>query len=156
MLKLAFPDVVPVIRSAVIDKKIKDLHWLAGFTAAEDCFYVNITKSNTKIGERVQLIFQLTQHRRDQNLIKSLINYLNCGHVVKNITRVHFHVFKFNDIIKIIVPFLKRKYRIKGVKAKDFADLCLVAELIKENKHLTRERLNNIKKIKAGMNRGRE
>ena len=154
-LKLAFPNVVPVIRSVVIDQKIKDPHWLAGFTAAEGCFYVNITKSNNKIGERVQLIFQLTQHRRDEHFIKSLINYLNCGHIVKTRTWVYFHVLKFNDIIKIIIPFFK-KYKIKGVKAKDFADWCLVAEMMNEKKHLTKEGLHLIRKIKARMNTGRK
>ena len=31
-LKLAFPSVVPVVRPLVLDQKIKDPNWLAGFT----------------------------------------------------------------------------------------------------------------------------
>ena len=57
--------------------------------------------------------------------------------------------------MKIIIPFLK-KYKIKGIKYKDFADLCKVAELIKQKKHLTAEGLDQIKQIKAGMNIGIE
>jgi hypothetical protein len=44
------------------------------------------------------------------------------------------------------------------VKAKDFvrSDFCKVAELIRQKKHLTAEGLGQIRKIKAGMNRGRK
>ena len=78
-LKLAFPDVVPVIRPAVSDKKVKDPHWLAGFTSAEGCFHIRIFKSKTNIGEAVLLIFSLAQHSRDEQLIKSFIYYFQCG-----------------------------------------------------------------------------
>ena len=42
------------------------------------------------------------------------------------------------------------------MKALDFADFCLAAELMKDNKHLTLEGLEQIRKIKAGMNTGRK
>ena len=45
-----------------------------------------------------------------------------------------------------------KKYPIPGVKALDFKDFCRAAELMKEKKHLTPEGLEQIKKIKAGMN----
>ena len=47
------------------------------------------------------------------------------------------------------------KYPIMGVKAADFQDWCKVAELMKTKKHLTPEGLDQIRKIKAGMNMGR-
>ena len=46
-LQLAFPDVVAVERPLVIDKKISDPNWVAGFTSAEGCYYINIFKSNS-------------------------------------------------------------------------------------------------------------
>ena len=49
----------------------------------------------------------------------------------------------------------KRGLPIIGVKSKDFADWCEVAELIKNKAHLTAEDLKKIKKkIKVGMNTG--
>ena len=78
-LKSAFPDVVRQRgenRPKVI-KEIPDPQWLAGFTSAEGCVKVNIQKSpKAKLGETVNLIFQLTQHMRDEELMKILINYL--------------------------------------------------------------------------------
>ena len=46
-LKVAFPDVVPVVRPLVDDTKIIDPNWLAGFTSAEGCFYIDIFKDKT-------------------------------------------------------------------------------------------------------------
>ena len=152
----AFPDVVRVVRLILKNKIIQDPLWISGFTSGEGCFYVNITKSNTKIGERVQLIFKLTQHSRDEQLLKLLIEYLDCGYLIKQRTYVDFRVSKFHDIVEKIIPFFKQ-YQIHGVKAKDFEDFCKVVEMMKEKKHLTAPRggagLELIRKIKAGMRR---
>ena len=134
VLKTAFPDVVPVVRPLVENSfpKILDPNWLAGFTSAEGCFFlINIYKSQTKLGEAVKLVFNLTQHIRDEKLMKSFIKYLNCGYVIKNITCLGLIVIKFADITEKIIPFFK-KYPIHGVKAKDLADWSLVAEMIKQ------------------------
>ena len=81
------------------------------------------------------MIFKLTQHFRDENLMKSLIKYFECGYIEKyksgNINWVDFRVTKFDDIANKIIPFFQ-KHLIQGVKAKDFANWCKVAELMKE------------------------
>ena len=133
-----------------------DPNWLAGFTSAEGCFMVNTFKSkSSKMGVAVCLVFAITQHKRDELLIKNLIEYFNCGNffVNKNRDVSYFRVYKFSDITDKIIPFFK-KYPIIGVKALDFADWCKVAELMKEKKHLTTAGLKQIKKIKAEMNKG--
>lgn len=61
---------------------------------------------------------------------------------------------KLLDINEIIIPLFKN-YPIMGVKHKDFLDFCLVAELMKQGKHLTGEGLEKIRSLKAGMNKGR-
>ena len=152
----AFPDVVPVERPLVKSKTIIDPNWLAGFTAAEGCFMISIFKSKTlSTGFQVKLIFQLTQDSRDEQLLMSFINYFNCGQVYSARTWCNFKVTKLEDIIKKIIPFFK-KYQIHGTKVKDFEDWCKAAELIKDNKHLIKEGLEQIRKIKEGMNKGRK
>ena len=101
----------------------------------------------------MQLVFKLTQHSRDEQLIKSLVDYLRCGNIYVNGTVVDFKITKFSDLNKII-PFFQ-KYPITGVKVLDFADFMKVAELMSDNKHLTIEGLDLIRKIKANMNKGR-
>ena len=85
----------------------------------------------------------------------SLIYFLKCGKIKKNRDAFYYRVLKFDDIANKIIPFFTR-YPIQGVKALDFADWCEVAEMIKKKKHLTAEGLYKIRKIKAGMNRGRK
>ena len=153
-LKLAFPEVVAVIRPAVTNKKIPNSEWAAGFTSAEGCFKIIIFQATTKIGETVQLVFQLNQHIRDKQLIKNLIKYFDCGNINYEGNVIIYTVTNIDDITQNIIPFFF-KYKIQGVKAKDFADWCKAAELINEKKHLTKEGLEKIKQIKAGINTGR-
>ena len=47
------------------------------------------------------------------------------------------------------------KYPMLGGKALDFANFCKVAELMKNKSHLTPEGLEEIRKIKAQMNKAR-
>ena len=64
MLKLAFPDVVTVVRPLVKNKKIKYLNWLTGFTSGEGCYLIVIQASVTHtLGCQVRIEFQLTQQR---------------------------------------------------------------------------------------------
>ena len=84
-LKTAFPDIIPVIRPKVDNIAIPHGEWLAGFTSGEGCFFVFVSKSSTHaLGHRVQLVFQITQHSRDIELIGSLITYFGCGRLAKS------------------------------------------------------------------------
>ena len=154
-LKVAFSYVVPINRPIVKTPDNFNPFWLAGFTSAEGCFLIMLSKSKTKIGYRVQLVFQLSQHSRDYELMKMFIIYLGCGYVIKDRDSYKFIVAKFKDIEEKIIPFFTR-YPIQGVKAQDFNDFCLVAEMIKKKKHLLKEGLEQIKTLKAGINRGRK
>lgn len=154
-LKSAFPTIVPVQRP-VVDKITKfDPYWLAAFTSAEGCFLIRIYKSKTKLGMAVKLVFQLTQHNRDEQLMRSLIKYFDCGNIYKDREAFKYQVEKFSDIYNKIIPFFY-KYRIQGVKSLDYLDWCKVAELIKIKAHLTEEGLDQIREIKAGINKGRQ
>ena len=154
-VKKAFPDVFPVTRPLVLNQKIQDPYWLSGFTSAEGCFFIQIYKAKTKQGKAVNLVYQLTQHTREEQLMRSILKYLDCGGISKNRTWLDIKVTKYRDISEKIIPFFK-KHQIIGVKARDFEDWCKAAELMKQKKHLTLEGLEEIRKIKAGMNRGRK
>jgi hypothetical protein len=154
--KVDFPFITSAVRPTVLDTKIKDPYWLAGFIDAEGSFGIKISKSSsTKSGYSAYLQFNLIQHVRDEILLKSLEQYLNCGKVYRHSTNaLTFTVSKFSDIAYIIIPFLK-KHPLLGVKSKDFEDFCKGAELIKNKAHLTESGLEQLRKIKIGMNTGR-
>ena len=69
----------PIEWPLALDRKSK-----RGFSTGEGSFQVDIRKSQTtKSGYQVLLRFSIGQHRRDEQLLISLIGYLNCGRVQK-------------------------------------------------------------------------
>jgi hypothetical protein len=138
-------------------KKIEP-NWIAGFVDGEGCFDVKIYKcKTTKMGFAVQSRFRLTQHSRDYQLMKNLVNYLKCGNLTddsKNLT-VYLTVTKFADINEKIIPFFN-KYPIQGNKRLDYLDFSKVAKLMENKAHLTQEGLEQIRQIEVGMNTRRE
>lgn len=156
-LKATFPKNIPVERPVVVNQVITDPQWLAGFISAEGNFFLNVYKAKTKTGSGVKLVFRITQHIRDELLIRSFIQYFGCGKVYKKtgMDAVDFMVTGLSDITDKVVPFLC-EYPVLGKKSSDFKDFCVIAELMKDKKHLTSEGLKQILSIKAGMNTGRQ
>ena len=97
-LNEAFPNTVPVERPIIEDITLDDPYWFAGFASGEACFTVNIYKSKTKLGEAVQLKFDLAQHSRDSKLLTRLQNWLGFGSVNKHSQNaVMFTATKFSN-----------------------------------------------------------
>jgi len=154
-LKLAFPNVTSVKRSVFVNQGNIDPNWLAGFTSGDGSFIINTYKtSRSKLNMEVKLEFKLTQDLRDTELLKSLVSYFNCGGITLRPTALDFRITAFADLVNKIIPFFD-KYPIEGVKAKDYADFKLAVEIVKRKDHLTEKGLEELIKIKAGMNTGR-
>lgn len=149
-LKSAFPDICATPRPQVVDQKIAHSQWVAGFTTGEGNFQVKFSN-----GCYNGLVFKLNQHDREEQLMKSLIDYWGCGYYYPSEGRGDFKVTKFSHITEIIIPFFKEN-SILGVKYMDFEDWCLVAEKIKKGVHRTPEGMAEILRIKNRMNTGRK
>nr|P15563.1 RecName: Full=Uncharacterized 49.1 kDa protein in ND3 intron [Podospora anserina S mat+]CAA38767.2 Dod ND3 i1 grp IC protein [Podospora anserina] len=156
-LSIAFPGINTILRPDTSLPQILNPFWLSGFVDAEGCFSVVVFKSKTsKLGEAVKLSFILTQSNRDEYLIKSLIEYLGCGNTSLDPRgTIDFKVTNFSSIKDIIVPFFI-KYPLKGNKNLDFTDFCEVVRLMENKSHLTKEGLDQIKKIRNRMNTNRK
>ena len=156
-LKIAFPDTVPVIRPQLSNQMIPDPHWISGFVDGEGCFFIALNSSSNKVGGTVQWKFLVAQHSRDTLLLKSFVNYFNCGNYYFKHSgeAVEFVVSKFKDIHEKILPFFE-KYPLIGSKSIDFTDFYKAAQLIKSKVHLELEGLEKIKQIKLTMNKSRE
>jgi hypothetical protein len=121
------------------------------------CFFINHYKSSTrKLGFGVQCVFYITQHIRDAELINSFNKYFGCGRYRPGTGQDwgNFIVTDFSDITDKIIPFFK-KYPLHSIKSLDFLDFCRAVEIVKAKAHLTPEGLEEIRRIKEGMNRGR-
>jgi hypothetical protein len=155
-LSLAFPDLEPALKPEIKDRKIQDLNWLAGFTDAEGCFFIALKKSpESKLGETVWLRFILTQHSKDQEFLKNLISTLNCGRYISKSGYGKFIVEKFTDVRSKIIPIFE-EFKLHSIKSKNYEDFKKAALLMENKAHLTREGLDEIKKIKGKMNRSRK
>ena len=79
----------PHVKSQSIVKKthanqIPNPYWLSGFVSGEGSFQVDIKKnSNLKLGFQVLLRFSIGQQARDEQLLRNIISYLDCGIVQK-------------------------------------------------------------------------
>ena len=156
-LQAAFPQCVPTPRPVINNKLIPNPEWLAGFVSGDGSFKSILKKSESvKVGFQSILVFQITQHARDEKLMESLISYLGCGFIEKDSRGpwLYYTVTNFSHIQGKIIPFF-HQYKIIGSKYLDYMDWCKIASLMQNKNHLTPEGLNEIIGLKAGMNKGR-
>ena len=153
VLKESFPNTTPVLRPLVNNKKIPDPQWVAGFVSGEGCFFVKITKDRNIAEVGVQILFQVSQHERDIELLKSFIYFFNCGSYVQSPNRKwgYYVCTKFKDNFEIIKAFFD-KYPIRGVKYKDYLDWIKIGKMINKKQHLTKQGITKIILIKSNMN----
>ena len=154
-LRAAFLNFVPVSRPTFNFNGIPDPFWVAGFISGDGSFYLSIrsqispTSTTGNILISVSLIFGVTLHIRDKEVIQALASYftfLNCkgfdSLTVKpytiSITKhsVSLHIRRFSEIVNVVIPFFD-KHHILGVKSLDFADFKKVAEIVQNKGHLT-------------------
>lgn len=156
-IKKAFPDVSAYERPSFKLPSVFDCNWLAGFAEGESNFAIRVSTSVTnKLGKSVSLRFTITQHERDILLMNSIEKFFSCGQVKKRTAQpyVDFIVTNFTDNNEKIIPFFE-KYPLMGCKKLNYLDFCKAAELMKNKVHLTSQGLNEIIRIKDGMNKGR-
>ena len=144
--------------------------------SGEGCVYIRVRKSSThQIGLQVELVLQMTQHIRDEQLLLNLKDYFGCGRyrIRKGGGAGDYIVGRLSDLTVKMVPFIslppphpplcnrggvrgeEDRYAILGVKAKDFEDFKQVVKLMNSGNHLTLEGIEQIRQIQVGMNRGR-
>jgi hypothetical protein len=153
VIKSKFPLTVPVERLIIQTANIPDPQWISGFVSGEGNFYCGIRESQNQLSNKVSLKFTISQHARDIQLLKLIMNYFSSGRldVVPNITVVNLVMERFSDLNDQIIPFFNN-YPILTLKNLDYLDWCRIAKLRSERVHLTFEGLEEIKKIKSGMN----
>ena len=98
-------------------------------------FFINIYKTKTG-GYKVWLLFQITQHERDIDLMKRIAKFLDSGSVNKrgkSYEVVDYKIYKFENIITKIIPLFKAN-PLKSSKSADFDYFCKASEVIKNKK----------------------
>jgi len=153
IIKTEYPDIIP---ANVPEFKVSpnlNSHWLSGFITAEGSFFISIySNEDRKVGYAISLVFSLSQHIKDIELLERFVGYLSCGTVRKSNTResAEWIITKSEDINKKLIPFLT-EYTLWGVKLSDFERFKKASLLIENKMHLTSEGVVLIKAIKDAM-----
>ena len=101
------------------------------------------------------MVFKITQHSRDIQLLQLIKNFLDCGRIEKRAGfAADFTVTSIKDIERKILTFFD-KYPLLESKLLNLKDFNEAFKIMKVKGHLTEEGLNKIRVIKAGMNTGR-
>ena len=106
-------------------------------------------------GFRVMLGFTITQHNRDEQLMKSFMDYFGCGKIEHRGGRLDFSVKNLRDTCDIIMPFFQ-KYPLQTVKLLNFNDFVSIGNLMHNKEHLSKEGIKKIINIKNNMNSKRD
>lgn len=165
-IKAEYPDIIPAIEPKFKLSFNLNPHWLSGFITAEGSFFISLyPNKQRKAGYAVSLVFSLSQHTRDIELLERLVNYLGCGIIreVHNRDTAEWVIAKSADINLKLIPFLT-KHTLSasrppgtpwspsgGVKLLDFERFKKAYNLIEKKMHLTSEGISSIKAIKDAM-----
>jgi len=131
-----------------------DPNWLTGFSDAEGCFSVIITKRPNKTW-RVIVSFEINLHTKDIAILHLIKEYLGVGLVSSRLNKTIsvFRVTNIEDLIKVIIPHFT-KYPLITDKYCDFLLWSKVVQLISIKQHLTSTGFNTILTHYASINRG--
>ena len=131
-------------------------NWVTGFTDAEGCFMINITKRKTKRMEwQIRPCFQIKLHSRDNKLLIRIKSFFNeIGSIsFSNDNGVIYRVNKLSDIMNIIIPHFD-KHLLITQKQSDYKTFKNIVELINKNEHLNKNGVIKIINLKAVLNKG--
>jgi hypothetical protein len=132
-----------------------DAQWITGFVDGEGCFHVGIN-ANAEMTAGFQVLpeFTVVQHERDVQVLHALKAYFGCGVVrVNHGDRMAFRVRSQKHLLENIVPFFI-EHPLKTKKNVDFLKFRQVLLMMKADRHLTRDGVEEIRSIAAQMNRG--
>ena len=127
--------------------------FITGFTDAEGCFYIGITKS-TKVKTKweVQPSFKIELHIKDLELLRLIQNFFKVGNIKIFKDKASYYVNSLKDLGVIINHF--EQYSLLSKKHGDFLLFKAVILLMVNKEHLTEEGLLKIVSMRASLNKG--
>ena len=129
-------------------------HYLAGFADGEGSFNVSFRpRDDYLMPWKVSMCFNISQ--KYKVILALFKRYLQCGTLRSRPDGVwYFEVNNFNAIWENVIPFFKRFNFLSAKKKRDFAKFIHIANLFKDNRHTTKEGIQQILLIRQEMNDG--
>jgi hypothetical protein len=135
-----------------IDPKIG--WYLAGFADGEGSFNLSFRpRKDYQMPWKVSLCFNISQ--RDRVILALYKKHLRCGTMRQRQDGVwYYEVNNLESIVGNVIPFFGRFGFLSAKKKRDFSKFKQLAKLMQEGRHLTREGIEEILKIRRDMNDG--
>lgn len=115
-----------------MNKNIK-LNYIVGLIQANGNFSITIDKKNDNIW--LSLKFNLSLHKKNEDVIIGIKDYFNCGsYYIDNKNICRFNVNKISELINIIILFFI-KYLLRGGKYKSFIMFKVVIDKLYNREH---------------------
>ena len=129
-------------------------HYLAGFTDGEGSFNVSFRpRDDYKVPWKISLCFNISQ--RDSVILALFKRHLGCGTMRQRHDGVwYYEVNNLTAIVENVLPFFERFGFLSAKKKRDFSKFKQLTELMRQGKHLTREGVEHILRIREDMNDG--
>lgn len=129
--------------------KYKFFEWFTGLTDAEGCFLISFVNKGTSCSFK----FEIGIHKDDVNMLHFIREELGIGRVATFNNAAYFTVTAKDEIIELLKVFAL--YPLKSNKALNYLNFEQAFELYINNKGITAEVLDEIKKIKSSINNNR-
>jgi hypothetical protein len=129
-------------------------NYLAGFVDGEGSFNVSFRpRSDYVFPWKVSLCFNVSQ--RERAILEILRTHVGCGTMRQRADGVwYFEVNTLEDLIQKVIPFFERFGFLSAKKQRDFAKFVQLAGLLSHGRHLTREGVIEVLRIRLEMNDG--
>ena len=129
-------------------------NYLAGFVDGEGSFNVSFRpRSDYVFPWKVSLCFNVSQ--RERAILEILQAQLDCGTLRRRADGVwYFEVNTLVDLIRNVIPSFERFGFLSAKKQRDFAKFVALASLLRSGRHLTREGVVEVLRIRLDMNDG--
>ena len=128
--------------------------YLTGFADGEGSFNVSFRpRQDHLLPWKVSLCFNISQ--RDPVILSLFKRHLECGTLRQRQDGVwYFEVNHLRPILDNVIPFFRRFHFLSAKKKRDFAKFVELAELLKREKHKSREGIEEVLRIRRDMNDG--
>jgi len=134
---------------------VLDPWWVTGFYDGDGTFTIKtVVSKTTKIGYTVRLLYQISVHPSDIEILYKLKTYFNnVGDILVYKDNVSYRVTKLSDILNEIIPHFS-VYPLQSTKLVSYYLFNAVAMIMKNNNHLTIEGYREILSYKAALKKG--
>ncbi len=135
-------------------KSMDNASYISGFTDGEGSFLVSFQKrAKMSTGIEARPSFTISQHIRNKEILFQICEYFHCGGIRfnKSDRTYKYEVRSLKELLQKIIPHFN-KFPLCTSKTHDFEKFKVICNLMKINKHRSRDGIKKIIELAYSMN----